>query len=315
MGGTAIAGSAPARGSQLIDRNAKQVRLAVDGSGRALLTYDAAGARRHVLALGGAINALAPSPGRSQVAFRLDYGGGWGAYHRTVWQRFHNACRPYHGPPLAWLVAACTAPDGSFWALQSFPQPLPDLGFTPWLASQRATWLELSHWRGPLPKLAVWQDWVYDMRYTQIFGRLTYLGQPVYGFNTTRDGAPTDGFGRLVYLDTYDSAYGRGWRRENSFVTHNPTGIFCYGFYPFDPTTGGYDHPPGTTAARGPGTGTRYRLTAEGPGVLPDITWHGTALRPSRGPSSRDAALQQKMTQQLRSLLGPDKLCRQGHSL
>ena len=205
-----------ARASQLIDRNARHVRLAVDRSGRALLIYDAAGVHRHVLALGGAINARPPAPFRRQVGFRLDYAGGWGAYHKVVWPTFQNACRSYDGPRLAWLVAACKAPDGSYWALQSFPQPLPDLGFTPWMPAQRATWLELSHWRGPLPKLEVWQDWVYDDRFNEIFGRLTYLGQPVYGFNTTRYGAPTDTFGRLAYLDTFNSTYGSGWRRENS---------------------------------------------------------------------------------------------------
>ena len=28
------------------------------------------------------------------------------------------------------------------------------------------------------------------------------------------------------------SAYGSGWRRENSFLSHHGTGAFCYGFYP-----------------------------------------------------------------------------------
>ena len=65
--------------------------------------------------------------------------------------------------------------------------------------------------------------------------------------------------------------YGPGWRRENSFVSHNPTGVFCYGFYPFDPTKGGYKHPAGWTAKRGPGTGEKYRLTASGPGVTPNV--------------------------------------------
>src|SRR5581483_4305722 len=52
--------------------------------------------------------------------------------------------------------------------------------------------------------------------------RLTYDGPPVHGYGTTQRGAPTDGFGRLIYLDTYNSVYGEGWRRENSFVAHNP---------------------------------------------------------------------------------------------
>src|SRR5262249_31771025 len=157
---------------------------------------------------------------------------------------FRDVCRPYRGPALPWLVTACTAPDGSNWAVQAFPQPLPDLGFTPWTSAQQATWLELSHWRGPLPQLEVWRSWAHDGRIQQLFGRFTYLAHPVYGFSSTRYGAPTDGYGRLLYLDTYDSVYGNGWRRENSFLAHPRTGGFCYGFYPFDPMHGGYTHPP-----------------------------------------------------------------------
>jgi hypothetical protein len=96
---------AVAAGSQLIDRNASGVALAVDAQGRALLTYRAQGRLRRVLAWG-AINALAPTRSRPQVAFQLDYSGGSGA--------FHNTCRPYDGPKLAWLVTACKASDGSY---------------------------------------------------------------------------------------------------------------------------------------------------------------------------------------------------------
>lgn len=306
--------AAPAGASQLIDRNATNVRLAVDRQGRALLTYDANGARRHVLVLGDAINALTPTGGRRQVSFRVDYGGGWGLYRKVVWPTFRDACRPYDGPALAWLVTACKASDGSYWAVQGFPQPLPDLGFVPWKPAQRAVWLELSHWTGPLAQLEVWQDWVYGGRFNEIFGRVSYRGQPVFGFGTTRYGAPTDGFGRLVYLDTFDSGYAAGWRRENSFVSHNPSGIFCYGFFPFDPTRGGYEHPPGLTATRGPGIGTRYRITVQGPGVTPDVTWEGAALHRFDGRNTADASLQQQMTAQLLSILGSDKLCLSGHA-
>ena len=45
-------------------------------------------------------------------------------------------------------------------------------------------------------------------------------------------GHPLDAFGRNIFVDTLDSAYGPGWKRENSFLTHKPTGAFCYGFYP-----------------------------------------------------------------------------------
>jgi hypothetical protein len=132
----------------------------------------------------------------------------------------------------------------------------------------------------------------------------------VYGFGTTRYGAPTDGFGRLIYLDTFNSVYGPGWRRENSFVPHNPTGVFCYGFYSFDPTKGGYQHPPGTTGVRGPGTGEKYRLIASGPGVTPNVATIVPGLHPYDRSNAADVAWQQQQSQLL--LSWGDNSCRAG---
>ena len=236
-----------------------------------MLTYRAHGRLKHVLAWG-AVNARQPQQGTRQVKFVVDYAGGWGVYRRTVWKTFRNSCRKYDGPPVAWLLTACKARDGSYWAVQRFQQPLPDLGLTPWNAARRAWWIELSHWTGPQAVLDVHSDWIYSGRFHDLFGSYTYLGQPVYGFGTTQLGAPTDNYGRLIYLDTLNAPkYGPGWRRENSFVPHNPTGVWCYGFYKFDPLKG-YAHPPGYDGGlRGPGNGEEYRLTAQGPGVTPDV--------------------------------------------
>jgi hypothetical protein len=263
-----VAGSASA--AQLVDRNATRVSIRTDAKGEALLSYTKGSAVKHIL-VWGAVNALAPTPGGRQVKLNLDYAGGWGKYHTQYWKSFSGTCGAYDGPALPNVVAACKAADGSYWAAQEWPQPLPDLGFTPWTPELSAQWLEISHWTGPLATLEVHMGWVYN-GFQQIFGRFLYQGRPVYGFGTTNVGAPTDNFGRLIYLDTHDSAYGTGWRRENSFVPHNPTGAFCYGFYPFDPTKGGYKHPAGATAKRGPGIGDEYRLTASGPGVTPNIS-------------------------------------------
>jgi len=298
--------------AQLVDRNATNVKIAVDSKGEALLTYRTGGVTKHVL-VWGAVNALpsnAGSTGSKQVKFRLDYAGGWGKYRTVYWKHFSGSCGAYDGPPLPDVVAACKAPDGSYWAAQSWPQPLPDLGFTPWTAAQRATWLEISHWTGPVAQIETGMDWVYNDRFQQLFGRLLYRGWPVYGYRTTRYGAPTDGFGRLIYLDTYDSVYGAGWRRENSFVTHTSSGAFCYGFYPFDPTHGGYQYPPGQTALRGPGTGTEYRLFAEGPGVTPDVAVTVPGLHPFDARNPQDVALQQEESATLASY--GDLLCRAG---
>jgi hypothetical protein len=128
-----------------------------------------------------------------------------------------------------------------------------------------AVWeLHLSHWTGDdLPQLDLHANWAYR-RFDHLFGRFTYRGQPVYGFASTDQGNPLDSFGRNLYLDTYDSAYGSGWHRENSFLMHKGSGDFCYGLYPHG------DHPAGN--------GTRYRATIIGPGVTPDVSWEGTPL-------------------------------------
>jgi len=250
--------AAPASASELIARDATNVRLEVNREGKALLSYRSHGKVRHVLAWG-AINAAHSESGRRQVAFRLDYSGGWGAFRRPVWKTFVNACAPEQ-LPLAWLVTACRAPDGSYWAVQSWQRTLPVYGVP--AAPGRDAWeLRLSHWSGPAPQLEVRFGWTYR-RFHQIFGRLTYRGLPVYGFTWKPTGEPLDDRGRNIYVDTLDSAYGKGWYRENGFLTHRPTGGFCYGFYPHG------DRPSGR--------GVRYRATVTGPGVAPDAYWEGS---------------------------------------
>jgi hypothetical protein len=257
----AIALPAAATASELIDRNASGVGLKVNTKGQALLTYTARGRRWNVLAWG-AVNAVPPTRARKQVAFRLDYSGGWGTYRKKVWKTFRNTCRPYDGPELHWVVTACRARDGSYWALQAWQRMLPNYGATP-TAKQSAWELRLSHWKGPVAELSVRLNWAYGS-YDHLFGSFTYLGQPVYGFRSTPQGNPLDTFGRNLYLDTFGSAYGGGWRRENSFLTHRGTGVFCYGFYPH--------------GGRPVGKGQRYRATIIGPGVTPDVYWEDAPL-------------------------------------
>lgn len=257
LGASAEAG----RASQLIDRNARSVQLRVSGHGAALITYRTRGRVQRVLAWAG-LNAVAPRRGRKQVALQLDYSGGFAHRARRVARRFVGRCLPYDGPPLAWLVAACKARDGSYWALQSWQRALPNYGL-PATGAQAVWELRLSHWRGQLPELTIATDWAYSGRFDHLYGSFRYSTQPVFGFSNTSRGAPLDTFGRNVYVDTLNSGYGPGWQRENSFLTHRPSGIFCYGFYPFRP---------GLT-----GRGQAYRATVIGPGVTPDVTWQGEA--------------------------------------
>ncbi len=110
--------------------------------------------------------------------------------------------------------------------------------------------------------LEIWTDWSYR-RFHHLYGRLTYNGGGVFGFKSTRFGVPLDTYGRNIFVDTFGSSYGAGWKRENSFLTHKPTGAFCYGFYPHG------RHPIGA--------GKKYRATVIGPGVTPDVMWEGPA--------------------------------------
>jgi hypothetical protein len=258
--------------SYIVDRNARGVTLRVSG-GTAIVNWTEDGGRRYAL-LSGAINARAPQADVPQLAFRVRYGSG---------SRPGGSCRAYDGPALPQLVAACTAPDGSYWALQAWARLMPNYG-----GSSAPVELHASHWSGELPKLEVWMDWSYGGRFEHLFGRFTYLGTPVYGFRSTRTGNPLDAYGRNMYLDTLDSSYGSGWRRENSFLAHKGTGVFCYGFYPH----------------RGrPGTGSMYRILVQGPGVTPIVGWSAPA------PGPFDRGVDDSMNTLMRSF--GDPLCRQ----
>jgi len=273
---TALA-PASSLGSQLIGRDATNVRLQVDAKGHALVSFRSGGAARTVVAWG-AVDARDPSRTQPQVAFFLTVGGTIGA----------NTCGAYRGPPLAWKVAACTAADGTHWAVQAWQRTLPNYG-APATGETGAWELHLSHWSGLPSVLEISTDWSYR-RFHHLYGRLTYRGTPVFGFRSTRYGVPLDAYGRNIYVDTFGSGYGAGWQRENSFLAHNPRGTFCYGFYPH--------------GAKGTGQGARYRATVIGPGVTPDVMWQGAA------PGSYDAGRDAEANAAQRALFAGDRLCK-----
>ena len=122
----------------------------------------------------------------------------------------------------------------------------------------------------------------------------------MHGFRSTAGGNPLDTFGRNLYVDTFNSAYGPGWKRENSFLMHKGTGTFCYGFYPHG------SHPIGK--------GERYRATIIGPGVTPDVMWQGNALGTvrslARSAARRRAAPDLRLGSPLQSRLSRRLLAR-----
>jgi hypothetical protein len=287
---TSLAVPGTALASELIDRNASNIQLKVSRNGKqALLLYHARGRRQHVLAWG-AKNAIAPTPARRQVAFKLDYSGGWGTYRKNVWKTFRDHCQTYDGPTIQWVKVACKAPDGSYWAVQKWQRQLPNFGVTP--KYRHAVWeLRLSHWSGPLPEFVVklnWTRWGLTRVYDHLYGYLRYQGKPVHGFRSTPAGQPLDTFGRNIYVDTFNSKYGSGWKRENSFLTHRGSGVFCYGFYPH--------------GRRPVGKGERYRATVIGPGVTPDLFWMSDA------PGPFDATVDNAANDELNAL--GDPLCK-----
>jgi hypothetical protein len=261
-----LAGSAPASSS--ITRNATNVKLAVDGRGRALVSFlDGQGTERHVLAWG-AVDAKAPTEGGPQVDFTLDYTGGRATLGRAVWKRFRDRCAPYDGPQLAWLVTACKSPDGSYWALQSWQRTRPFHG-KPASRPEHDTYeLRLSHWTGEIARVEVWQDWKYSARFESMFGRVTYRGAPTT--HPPRGSGDWATYVRRAYIDTLDSGYGSGWWRAEAYSAHPPQGMFCAIFA--ENLTDRY----GTNRA----AGARYRVTVVGPGVTPDVFWEGSSLGP-----------------------------------
>jgi hypothetical protein len=261
----AVAATQAVASEPLQDANVAFASLKVNAKGEALFTYRRADGRlRHVIAWG-AINARAPSQELPQVRFRWDYAGGWGKYRNgRYWKSFKDRCQPYDGPALALLVAACKAPNGTYWTVQAWQRRLPLLGFDPWLPSQSNWELHVAHFSGELPKLEVFPNWSYGGRWQGVFGRYTYLGQPIFGFGATAKGVPKDKYGRNLYIDTLNSPYGPGWRRESGILTHRGTGTFCHSFVPQRPFAG---YP--SQDIRPAAAGERHRVTVGGPGVMP----------------------------------------------
>jgi hypothetical protein len=259
-----------ASGSVLIARGASNVKLKVVKGGKAVVSYKRGGRRQYLLAWG-ALNARAhPKCGKlhgkacgpAQVNLR----------HRRLHRSGHkagklifakNKCGPYDGPELGWLVAACRAPNGSYWALQRWAR----IARRHAAIGSRTGELRLSHWSGPLEKVVVKQTWnkAHGHYGERLYGQVTYRGKPVYGLRWNGIGVPLDGYGRVIYFDTFNSSYGSGWHRMVGFLSKPVHGEFCFNIA-------------GPHVA---GAGEQYRATAMGVGVTPDILVAPFAAKPA----------------------------------
>ena len=179
-------------------------------------------------------------------------------------------------------MTACKAPDGSYWALQSWQRKLKNYG-VPRPAARAAG--SCTSRTGPARYPCSRSRWTRRLPRRPPLRQLHANGGGIYGFGATTAGVPLDSFGRNIYVDTFNSAYGSGWKRENSFLTHATGGTFCYLF--------------ARHGTRPIGNGSQYRATVIGPGVTPDVMWTGAA------PPPGTAAEKAKTSAAIRALNDP----------
>ena len=257
----ALACAAGASASTLVTRNPQgPVRLEVNRQGVAMLTLRTGGRLQHIFAWG-AIN-------MSRGRLRLDFSGGQGE-SGAHWQTFRNACGPYTGEEFTGIemaVAKCTAPDGSHWAVQQWRRSVRNYGGTTGSVEVR-----ISHWKGPVADLEVYADWSRygpskGIKWPHLFGTYTWQGLPIAVGEATPQGVPLDDEGRNLYLNSLNPDYGypagkNTWKRVNGFLANRPHGQFCFEIGP----KGEISRLAGISSVN------RYRMTASGPGVTPDI--------------------------------------------
>lgn len=141
--------------------------------------------------------------------------------------------------------------------------------------------------------------------YFVIFGSYRQGNVNIYG-PARRSGNPTNEFGRNVYIDTFDSDYGKGWRRVTGALTQPRGGNWCYEFSP----------KPASKGKLGVSKRNRYRITIVGPRALPDQRYEFTAPSFPLGSADYNPRLDrwgvdfsEQQTAAIlfqRSLIGPD---------
>ena len=235
---------------QFGDLDVSFLSLQVNEHGVALVTYrTTSGAIRHVY-VWGAINANAPDAGRAAGAVpATTTRGGLKRDGRQTWQTFSEPLPSLRRAEarlargrlqgarrllLGAATLAATAADARDRAVQA-------------RARTRSSCTSRTG-RGRSRCSRCRRTGRYGGRWQGLFGRLTYLGKPSFGFRTPSS-RRRDSYARFFYVDTFDSAFGPGWKHDAGKVAHSRNGAFCYSFVP-QWTPAGY---PRTSCGR-PGT-------------------------------------------------------------
>ena len=160
-------------------------------------------------------------------------------------------------------------------------------GFAPFKKEHTDVELHVSHWTGALPVLEVWPNWTYGGDLQGFFGRLTYDGSRSTEPDRRRRRSPIR-FARNVYIDTLNSVYGRGWKRDSASTRTSETEASA--------TRSSRSRRPQDAVIRamsraGRDSVTAHRITVMGPGATPVIRWEGARLGPY--DRRRDAAINQ----------------------
>jgi len=118
---------------------------------------------------------------------------------------------PSSAVALPMLVMLRQTPDGRLWALQSWRR-----------LRTGPVELRLSRWRGA-PTTLAFRTQCCKWRSEVVRGRASYHGRPIIGFRWSRQGAPLDRFGRVVYIDSFRRG---SWMRLMGVAARRPAGQF-----------------------------------------------------------------------------------------
>ena len=238
--------------------------LAVNGRGEALAQLPR---RRTVrdrdVLVWGAMNAHAPDTRRPQVRFELRLRGGWRTYGSAGTRgRSGTRCRAVRRsrarPPRRRLQGARRLLLGA----AALAAAAPMRGFDPFRprhVGRRAARLALV---GPAARARGLAELDYGGRLQGLFGRLILPRRARARLpDTVRDEEPT-AYARYVYIDTFNSVYGRGWRRDTGDRHASAQrGLLLQLRRRRRRRPAIRRREP-----RGPGNGERHRVTVDGPG-------------------------------------------------